>query len=216
MTGTISIEVPTVGNPNSSEDPKVRSSLITLRDEVNALLDSGNKVPDTSLTSPNNSAYRTIFYTNGGFGQLLGAGTYTLCPTNTPLKNETEFEGVTFIPYFYFDNADWEVAGKTLKMRLRAQVTTNATKPALKFTAGVYPISSVAGAANKSKYTLGSVVSGSTIEFNEPAASTITPKETADFTIPADGLYVVGCVTSAETTANSRTTIAGQVQVRNV
>lgn len=42
MTGSISPTLPVIGNPNSSEDPHVRSSLVTLRDAINAVLTSGN------------------------------------------------------------------------------------------------------------------------------------------------------------------------------
>src|SRR5690348_5028567 len=100
-------------------------------------------------------------------------------------------------------------------MRLRAQIASNATKPTLKFTVGLYPVT-VAGGADQIALTLGAVVSGSTIEFNEPAASTITSKETADFAVPADGAYVLGFVTSALQTSSNVSVLNAQVQVRNV
>lgn len=44
MTGTINPTLPVTGEPNSTADPKVLGSLKTLRDEINALLNSENKI----------------------------------------------------------------------------------------------------------------------------------------------------------------------------
>lgn len=100
-------------------------------------------------------------------------------------------------------------------MRLRAQLACNATKPTIKFTFGLYPIT-VAGSANQVNITAGTVVSGSTVEANEPSASTITQKEGSDFTVPANGAYAIGVVTSAKLTANSAVVLISQLQIRSV
>ncbi len=227
MTGTVNPNLPAKGDSRGVSDSRTRGSLITLRDELNALLTSENKVQDSSLASSNNAAYRTIFSANSYLGFDAAAATYLLgsqvgqlgstaqpmvSGTTMPLSSNSLFVGP---PFFYFDDADYTVAGKTLKMRLRAQVAANATKPAIKFTFGLYPVT-VAGEADKFTLTLGAVASGSTIEFNEPAASTITQKEAADFTIPADGAYMLGVVTSGALTNNSVALLSAQLQTRNV
>lgn len=51
MTGSINPTLPVAGEPNSTADPKVLGSLKTLRDETNALLNSENKIPGTSLAA---------------------------------------------------------------------------------------------------------------------------------------------------------------------
>lgn len=40
--GTISPSIPTLGDPNATEDVDVRNALITIRDEINGLLDTNN------------------------------------------------------------------------------------------------------------------------------------------------------------------------------
>lgn len=187
---------------------------------TNANLSGSAGVTDANLASPNNPAYREIYRASGHAGLDLAAGTYMLGTKNdfdpNMIKSGTETSSsIVPFPLFYFDNADYEVSGKTLKLRLRAQVAANATKPTIKFTVGLYPIT-VAGTADLLTVTLGTVVSGSTVEFNEPAASTVTQKEATDFTVPADGAYALGVVTSGTLTNNSYAFVSAQLQVRNV
>jgi hypothetical protein len=171
---------------------------------------------DTGLASPNNSAYRTIYATSTQARSVWAAGTYWLAPsTGNPSLSGSSVEGGNTLPFFQFAKADYEVANKTQKLRLRAQIGANATKPTIKFTFGLYPVT-VAGAAKNLAVTLGAAVSGSTLEFNEPAASTFTSKETSDFTIPADGVYAFGIVTSAEITVNAAVFLSTQLQTRSV
>lgn len=40
--GTINPAIPTIGDPNSTEDPDVRSALVTIRDAINGALDTDN------------------------------------------------------------------------------------------------------------------------------------------------------------------------------
>lgn len=61
MTGTVAPAIPTVGQSDSSEEPKIPSAIITLRDALNAILTSANQVdgaqvatgtlPNTALAS---------------------------------------------------------------------------------------------------------------------------------------------------------------------
>ena len=146
----------------------------------------------------------------------LPAGTYMLANGSAPILSGAD-STTSSLPIFPFAKADYEVANKTQKLRLRVQIATNATKPTTKFTFGLYPVT-VAGGSGELKATLGTVVSGSTFEINEPAASTITSKETADFTIPADGAYSLGVVTGGELnpTPAVRVKVYMVLQTRNV
>lgn len=213
MSGTL--ENPAIGEPNSTGDPKI----VELVKQFNSKLDGSNTFPDSSLTSPNNSAYRQIFRSYGKAGFAASAGTYIMGAYNAEqgrdyTSGSTVQIGIPYPPIFYFDDADYTVAGKTQKLRLRAQIATNATKPAIKFTVGLYPVTS-AGGTNQLSLTLGTVVSGSTVEFNEPAASTVTSGVTSDFTIPSDGAYMLGYVTSATLTTNNYSLINAQLQTRS-
>lgn len=212
MTGSLSPTLPTVGQPNSTEDAKVKSSLETLRDGLNAVLNSDNTVMGMNT-------YRNIQTVSQDVCQALAAGTYLLGSManagENPRASAAEALNWTGLPIFYFDDADYLITGKTLKMRMRAQIGCNATKAALKFTFGLYPIT-VAGGPNLLKPTLGTVIAGSPLEINEPAASTVTQAVGSDFTIPADGAYLLGVVTSATLTTNSWVNLSAQLQVRNV
>lgn len=210
MAGTY--EIPTEGSPNSSEDPKIKTMLKGLNEKLN----SSNLLEDTGLASPNNSAYRVLSVSQQWFTAEREAGTYFMSPSAPSFTPPLSGANLTLaVPYFFFAKADYEVAGKTQKLRVRAQAAVNATKPAQTFTVGLYPIT-VAGGASELKITLGTAVTGSTIALVEPVASTITSKETADFTIPADGAYTFGVVSSGKLTVSSSLLLSAQLQTRSV
>jgi hypothetical protein len=51
MTGTVSPQVPILNSPDSTEEPKVRSAIITLRDALNAVLTSANILDGAKLAA---------------------------------------------------------------------------------------------------------------------------------------------------------------------
>jgi hypothetical protein len=63
---------------------------------------------------------------------------------------------------------------------------------------------------------VGTVIAGSTAAVNAPALSTITKVDSADFTIPADGLYVLAIANSGTLVATSVVSIAAILQTRTV
>lgn len=211
-----SLEVPAIGSPNSTQDPKVKAAI----EGLNAILNSDNTVMGMQ-------SYRNILASGGPLRRDEGAGTFILAPvvpgtghdsmqkSGANLFSTEEGNVFSMPPFIYFDDADYVISGKTLKMRLRAQVAVNATKAAIKFTFGLYPIT-VAGGSDILTMTLGSVVSSSTVEINEPAASTVSQGNSGDFTIPSDGAYALGVVTSATLTNLSAALVSAQLQVRNV
>lgn len=222
--------MPVVGEKVSTGDPKFITGLTTL----NNLLDGSNKIPgtslaaaaaiaDTQLASPNNSAYRLVaagasWFIGGGGGP--GANTYIIVgggeiPTLPPKSGSEVAATIQPIPVFHFAKADYEVAGKTQKLRLRAQVSANATAPAVTFTPGLYPVT-VAGGVGAITFTLGTVVTGSTVAIASPSASTVTQANSGDFTIPSDGAYVLGFACSGSPAANARGLLTAQLQTRNV
>lgn len=195
--------------PEDSDVPNAPSQIKALADALDA------------LGINNNPAYRQLGASQQHIRTLQAAGTYLLgnqggAPVASGGEICTAGGEVRAIPhYFYFDDADYTVAGKTQKLRLRAQVAANATKPTIKFTFGLYPVT-VAGGAAILTMTLGTVVPGSTVVLNEPAASTVSQGNSGDFTIPADGAYVLGVVTDATMTTNSSALLSAQLQTRSV
>ena len=214
---------PESGEPRGSSDGKIRTALTKIKETVNGGLDHTNLsasagITDAQLASSNNSAYRVLLAANSALAESFIANTYMLTPKETAQANEATFIGSTAfpsLPTLYFAKADYEVAGKTQKLRLRSQVWANGTKPTIKFTFGLYPVT-VSGGEGAISVKLGSVVSGSTVEINEPAASTITSGVNSDFTIPSDGAYVLGVVTNGTLTSKSKVLLSAQLQTRSV
>ncbi len=201
----------------AGNDSRLSNERVPTANSVNSSKVEDGSLIDSDLASPNNAAYRTLFQAAQLLQTDLAAGTYWLqnYPGNIAPSGSEGGIGPSSPGFFHFDDADYAVAGKTQKLRLRAQILTNATKPTLKFTVGLYPIT-VAGGADTLKVTLGTVVPGSTVEFNEPAASTPSAGSSGDFTIPADGAYVLGVVTSATLTNNAVALMSGLLQTRSV
>lgn len=197
---------------------------------TNENLSGAAGITDANIASPNNSAYRALFTAMGNLGNgsgALAAGTFFICgssstvsavisPATLMVSGFTNGSTIGHPPCFNLASADHTVAGKTAKLQLRAALLSNATKPALKFTYGLYPVTT-SGPAGTFVLTLGTVVAGSTVEINEPAASTVTRAVTAgDFTLPADGLYTLGVVTNATLTNNNVSLLHAELQIRYV
>lgn len=192
-------------------------------------------VTDAKLASPNNSTYKTLLTAGVLTRADMASGTYLMVPmlsyTSGVVGGRSLIaSGQTFgdtaggdtggftsqIPFIYFDNADVTVAGLTEKLRLRAQVSTNATAwSSVTATFGLYPVT-FAGSADDVVPTLGTVVSGSTVAHADPGASGTVTGTSGDFTVPSDGMYTIGVVTSAQLTNNAAALLTAQLQTRNV
>lgn len=190
--------------------PKIATGAIT-----SSQISSSAAIPDTKLASPPNGIYRTMFdnilvvtdgtasgttYINQVAGVALASGGSSSVPT----------------PVFYFDDADYAIAGKTTKLRLRVVANTNATASAVTTTVGLYPVTAVAGGADVESTTAGTVVSGSTVAFASPSASTRNQGNSGNFDVPADGYYTFGFTVSGTPTADSRVALTALLQVTHV
>jgi hypothetical protein len=208
-------------NAGKAEWSEVYANDAALRESVNSVANEqlAGGIEDSKLKSPLSETYRYLLSAQQTLVTDYGAGTYILGSSNmggNPVRGSGTGENAGVSPpTFYFAKADYELSGKTQKLRLRAQIHANATKPALKFTFGLYPVT-VAGGTDGIVWTFGTVVTGSQVEINEPAASTVTPGVTSDFAIPSDGAYMLGIVTSGTLTNNSLVLAAAQLQTRHV
>lgn len=181
---------------------------------TNANLTGAAGITDANLASPNNSVYKTLFDANSGVNPDKVAGTYLFQNSGLVTSPYTLSTGAAFVG-FYFDDADYTVGGKTTKLRVRGQVLTNGTIPAITFTFGLYPVA-FSGAADTLTATLGAVVAGTTAAVASPSANGTANASSSDATIPSDGLYILGVVTSATLTNNAACALNAQLQVRNV
>lgn len=196
--------------PPTVSTTEVQENFEALRDGINDHL----PMTDADLASANNSVYKTLLSSGGVLSTDRIAGTYTFTEAGSLLASGSTVGG-NGLTAIYLDDADYSVGSLTAKLRMRAQVSTNATQPTLTFTVGLYPVT-VTGAADAITATLGTVVSGSTVAIASPAASTVTSGVGSDFNIPADGLYVMGVVTSATLTNNNVSLVNMSLQTRNV
>jgi hypothetical protein len=113
---------------------------------------------------------------------------------------------------FYLDPADWLAGSRATKLRLRAAYYSNGTQTGVTTTVGLYPVSSISGGA----VTTGTVVTGSTVAFANPAINTMSQNNSGDFNAPAAGHYVLGFNASGAFAASAGVSIAVQLQFRQV
>lgn len=163
------------------------------------------------------SNYRTL---------LQGAGSITAGVTaNTFAIPHGEVIAVTGTGTAYpiatirIASADYpNIDGKTAKLRIRAQLYTNDVAPTGNFTFGLYPITrpATSGGAGVAIYTLGTVVSGSNgASFTTPAADGLLDAVGSDFSLPSDGHYCLGVVTTSTIAASAHVHMVVSLQIHH-
>jgi hypothetical protein len=115
----------------------------------------------------------------------------------------------------YIDNADYTTAGVENMLRVHATLHANNVAPTGNYTVGLYPITRPAssGGAGVLIYTIGTVVSGSTVTFTTPAADSSNQGNSGDFAIPADGYYALCFVSTATVAASAHIQLTATLQV---
>lgn len=226
--------VPTNNSDSATEEPKITVALSDLKSLLSGNLDSDNVAPlgltDASLASANNSTYKTIYTAASGVGDVLtGAPTIYFLITavsgggavvgsiaaTSPRSISTTSDVFPAPGLFDFDDADYAVAGKTTKMRVRASMVNNGTASTRNWVVGVYP-TTYSGAADTFTITAGAVVPGTTATLTAPAASVRTAAVSTDATIPADGTYALGFTVSSGPASGFAGVLTAHVQIRNV
>lgn len=181
---SLSIVVPTPGQPFSTQATVVDNNFTNIAAWV-----SGG-IPDTDLASPNNSVRRLMLQSSG-----LAAAPFGFGVGGTDYPIQVTIGGATFVSNFWAPDAglssqpaDFSVAGKSRKARIRGVVCVNATTPSLNATLGLYQITGVAGASSAGiTITFGAAIAGSTVSLTNPVGSSITQVETAEFSLPTAG-----------------------------
>lgn len=202
--------LPAGGEARNLSDALIKTALTKLKEPTldNTNLSASAGVKDTQLASPNNSTYRLLHGGQGVYSASASGTRYFVSSANL-ITGTGAAENLIM---FYFDDADYTVAGKTQKLRIRAVETTVAAGPAVTLTIGMYPVTAISAGA----LTVGAVVSGSTVAFASTAANTLAQGNSGDFTIPADGYYVFGVANSGTTAASSGHSLYFQLQSRSV
>lgn len=170
------VQIPTAGIANLAViDTKIANDAVTTSKILSA------NVTDAKLASPTTGMYKEL---------KSGAGTWSGSLTANQLVSLGNGPSLSVSPYsyyyaFYFDPADYAVASKTLKIRLRAWVG-NAT-----FTGGgtwaAFLIAATGGISAAGNIT---TVGASAASANLVAAGTVNTS--GDVTPPAAGYYFFG------------------------
>lgn len=158
------------------------------------------------------TVFRNIYADTGKFVSSTAAGTYLFDPSSG--SGFTISTGGSGESIFYFEPADYAVAGRTPMLRLKTNLQTNAVASTSNFTFGLYPVTAVAGGSGTLVATLGTVIAGSTVLYTAPAASSMFHGETAEFALPAAGYYALGVVSSATIATNAHVAMQVFLQVR--
>lgn len=138
---------------------------------------------------------------NARGGNVTGSGTYLHAEGGTAQTPSSSGANWTILEVL---SADLALAGRAMKMRLKAGCLVNATAPGITLTVGLYPVGTPVGGVNVFDPAIGTVVTGSTVAFTTPAASSKAAEvSSGTFDMPADGYYVVGVVASGAMATNS-------------
>lgn len=163
-----------------------------------------------------NASYRTLLDCSGSHTAARAAGTYWLAQSDAAGVSGT---GTLYPPnLIYIDPADFpSIDGLAAKLRLRVVLAVNDVAPTGNYTFGLYPVTTPAtsGGAGLRIWTVGTVVTGSTVAVNTPAADSANNLVGSDFAVPAAGLYVIGFVSTAAVAASSHLHISSMLQQRN-
>jgi hypothetical protein len=180
-----------------------RRDLLTLDDRVEVL-------------EPLPGIRRNLINVSGSF-PASPAGTRGLCHNGTFLNGSN---GANALVVLLLNAAQYALAGKTPKLKIRASAQVNGTAPGagLTFTIGLHELTATAGAAGGITPTIAAAVAGSTFQVNGganlAAGQRYSDETTPAFNIPATiGDYLVGVVTNNAMAAGSFVSISAVLQL---
>lgn len=224
--GIISPTLPTIGQPNATEDVDIVNCLSALLTLVNGSIDNaniaaaaaiaGSKLEVNARPATVLGQYRTVERADAFFNDASPAGINMFgsnASGNVLVANGASVAGSRAL--VLIESADWSVGGLTTKLRVRAGILLNGSTLGTTFTFGLYPVT-VAGAADTVAVTLGTVVSGSTITPSTPSPSTGTQSASGDFNVPSNGIYALGVNLGATPLANAFGIVCARLEVRHV
>jgi len=181
--------------------------------------DSSTKIATTAYVvgAASYGSYKTIAQASASHTAAVVAGTYFLANGNVAGVTGT---GTLYPPVLiHIVGADYPtVNGVAPKLRIRVVLAVNDVAPTGNFTFGLYPVTrpGTSGGTGLDIYTMGTVVSGSNgATFTTPAADSLGTAVSADFALPADGVYVIGVVTTATVAASSHLHMQALLQYHN-
>lgn len=170
-----------------------------------------------AMSAAPNSSYRTILDSSGSHTAARVAGTYAIGQGDPLAISGT---GTLYpINVIYIDSADYPtVNGLAPKLRIRAQLFCNDVAPTGTYTFALHPITRpvTSGAAGLCIYVVGAAVAGSPATvISAPVVDSSNQVVGSDFTLPANGHYVIGMVQTGTVAASAHMHISASLQLRN-
>lgn len=156
------------------------------------------------------SVYRNIFQVSIPLHNEAASGFYI--PGLPGAKSATSNLNGSMMQAIGLKAADYAVAGKTTKYRLRAQLFTNGTAPGTLVYVNLRPITS-SGGAGILNWTTGSALIGGEIQI-EGAANAESDHVGADFVPESDGPHTITVESDAKLAANASLIVTAQLQIR--
>lgn len=213
--GLIAPSLPVVGQPNSSEEPKIvtfESQVLAL---VNGQLDALNLASGSGLYDRWETLVQLDFR-----GGIAGLSTTPCYVGGTGILTSGGAGGQAISGLWVPPTAsDIAVTSKTTRLRVRVSYATNATAPGITLTWGLYPITVLAGGINNITPTLGTVISGSTAAVASPAANTPAEAKSGSFDLSAVtgglGGFAMGVVGSGAQAGNSNLACTAYLEMRH-
>lgn len=210
--------LPTIGQPNSTEDAKVRSALSEAQTILTGNVDSSNLAPnavtlakiadnsvtDAKLSNPNNAVWRPVFFATSVYSMAaMALNTFYYAdlgaPGNPVASGANGTAPVLWAPQ---GTADEAVPGKTTQIRLRTTVTVNGINLGTALTMGLYSVSSVTGGSANLIPTLGAAAA--TTSQNVAAGGTAAAASAPVSLASLSGVYAFAGSIAANGTSGSR------------
>jgi hypothetical protein len=136
-----------------------------------------------------------------GGNAIVANGVGSLYPIGLVAINSTEFAAML---------------GLAAKFRVRIAINCNDVAATGNFTWGLYPVTrpATSGGVGVNIFTLGTVVAGSTTAISGIAADYANEISSSDITLPANGIYCLGLVTTATIPASCHLHMAAWLDVK--
>jgi hypothetical protein len=200
--------MPTPGTTlNSIADPEIVSAFASILAWANGNIDGVNVA--ATLTGR-----RLVFQAFWLLGSNLGANTWFADSRGSADASGSAPVGA--VAWAYLDPAGFAVTGKTnTQLVLRMSLATSTIAPTVNFTAQLNAVTFGGASSGLVTPTAGSLVTGSAVTINAPAASSGLVIESAPFTFPTAGAYAPIVITSGTTAANSGTNVTVQLFALN-
>lgn len=211
--GLLSLNLPVIGQGSATEDQKVRDALSALQTLANGNLDEAN-VPNLAAAF----GYKRLERARTTLSTPV-AGTYLLQLSNA--ANNTAVAAATaFVQahVFELEPALFTANARTTKLNLRVVLRTNAVAPAVTYNLALYPVTGYGGASGNEPFVnaVGTGITGSSVTFTTPTASSTVLQNSGDFTIPATGEYVIGVTPSGTAAAGTVLNVLATLELRQV